>query len=70
MAGICPQTQSKKRGNAFKVIISLEKYLIGLKGFEIHFCLHIFKMKGVTQRSSEKYLPLKTKLTNFPGKLI
>ena len=53
MTGICLQIQSKKRGNAFKVIISLEKYLIALKGFARNFWLYILKMKGVTQRSSE-----------------
>lgn len=56
MAGICLQTQSKKSGNTFKVIASLEKYLIRLKGFAINFRLHILKMKVVTQRSSKKWL--------------
>ena len=56
MAGICLQTQSKKSVNTFKVITSLEKYLIRLKGFAINFWLYILKMKVVTQRSSKKWL--------------
>ena len=56
MAGIFLQTQSKKCGDTFKVITSLEKYLIRLKGFAINFLLYILKMKVVTQRSSKKWL--------------